>query len=76
MDRLTGAIRIYKSHDTAGVNDRGEPVTIRAAIKLLNKDMAPEIVKLKVRSVSACGSTVDQSPPPLPRSAVRSCSSR
>jgi len=53
MDRLTGATRTYKSHDTAGVNDRGEPVAIRDAIKLLNKDIAPEIVKLKVRSVSA-----------------------
>jgi len=53
MDRLTGATRTYKSHDTAGVNDRGEPVAIRDAIKLLNRDIAPEIVKLKVRSVSA-----------------------
>lgn len=64
MNRLTGATRIYKSHDTAGVNDRGDPVTIRAAIKLLNKDIAPEIVKLKVRSVVVYCAIVHQSPPP------------
>lgn len=50
MDRLTGATRIYKSHDTAGVNDRGEPVDTKVATRLLNKDIAPEIIKLKVRT--------------------------
>lgn len=55
MERLSGPLRTYKSHDTAGINDRGEPVDIKVAIKLLNKDMAPEVIKLKVRYVSAYG---------------------
>jgi len=62
MDRLIGVTRTYKSHDTAGVDDRGDPVTVRAAIKLLNKDIAPEIVRLKVRSVPARGATIHQPP--------------
>ena len=74
MERLTGSVKIYKSHDTAGINDRGEPVTVRAAIKILNKDIAPETVKLKVRSVLAYGAIVRQ--PLLSRLVVRSCSSR
>ena len=55
MDRLSGPTRAYKSHDTAGINDRREPVDIKVAIKLLNKDMAPEVIKLKVRHVFAHG---------------------
>ena len=56
MNRLTGPIRTYKSHDTAGINDRGQPVDIRVAIKILNREIAPEIIKLKVRNVPVpCG---------------------
>ena len=56
MDRLTGSIMTYKSHDTAGINDRGEPVDIRVAIKILNREIAPETIKLKVRNVPVpCG---------------------
>ena len=62
MDKLTGAIRTYKSHDTAGINDRGEPVDIKVAIKLLNKEIAPEIIKLKVRNLLVYGATIHQSP--------------
>lgn len=62
MDKLTGAIRAYKSHDTAGINDRGEPVDIKVAIKLLNKEIAPEIIKLKVRNLLVYGATIHQSP--------------
>ena len=58
MDRLTGPTRTYKSHDTAGVNDRGEPVDIKVAIKILNKEIAPEVIKLKVRNFFA-----DRQPP-------------
>jgi len=64
MNRLTGYTRTYKSHDTAGINDRGEPVDIRVAIKLLNKDIAPEVIKLKVRQAHAYGATIHQSPSP------------
>jgi hypothetical protein len=60
MHRLTGPTRTYKSHDTAGINDRGEPVNIRVAIKLLNKEIAPEIIKLKVRNILVYGATILQ----------------
>jgi len=73
MNRLTGPTRTYKSHDTAGINDRTEPVDIRVAIKLLNRDIAPEIIRLKVRQALVYGATIHQSPS---RSVVRSCSSR
>ena len=62
MDRLTGPTMTYKSHDTAGVNDRNEPVNIRVAIKLLNKEIAPEVVKLKVRTILAYEETIHQPP--------------
>lgn len=52
----------YKSHDTAGVNDRGEPVNIRVAIKLLNREIAPEVIKLKVRNILVYGETIHQLP--------------
>lgn len=61
MERLTGPTRTYKSHDTAGVNDRGEPVDLRVAITLLNREMAPEVIKLKVRNVLACEATIHRS---------------
>lgn len=62
MDRLTGLIRTYQSHDTAGINDRGEPVDIKVAIKLLNKEMAPETIKLKVRKVLAYKAIIQRPP--------------
>lgn len=62
MGGLTGPTRTYKSHDTAGVNDRGEPVDIREARKLLNREMAPEVIKLKVRNVVAYGAITHRSP--------------
>lgn len=52
MERLTGATTTYKSHDTAGLDDRGDPVDIKIAVKLLNREMAPETIKLKVRTIS------------------------
>jgi len=52
----------YKSYDTAGIDDRGEPVNIRVAIKLLNKEMAPEVIKLKVRNILAYGAAIHQPP--------------
>lgn len=55
MGRLSGPTRTYKSHDTAGIDDRMEPVDIKVAIKRLNQDMAPEVIKLKVRYVSVHG---------------------
>jgi hypothetical protein len=55
MNRLTGATLSYKSHDTAGINDRGERVDIKVAIRLLDKEMAPETIKLKVGNVSTHG---------------------
>lgn len=64
MDRLTGPTRTYKSHDTAGLNDRGEAVDLRVAIKLLNREMAPEVIKLKVRNLLASGATTHQSSTP------------
>jgi len=60
MDRLTGATKVYKSHDTPGDDDRGNPITLRDAVKLLNKDMAPEVIKLKVRSDLTYDATVHQ----------------
>ena len=51
MGRLTGPTRTYKSHDTAGINDRGELVNIRTAISILNREIAQEIIKLKVRTI-------------------------
>ena len=62
MERLTGPTRTYKSHDTAGFNDRGEPVDLRVAIRILNRDVAPEVIKLKVSKVTAFGPTPHQSP--------------
>lgn len=62
MDRLTGATRTYKSHDTPGVDDRGEPISPEAAVKLLNKEIVPETLKLKVRIVLEYGATIHQSP--------------
>jgi hypothetical protein len=52
LERLAGATRTYKSHDTAGLDDRRDPVDIKIAVKLLNKEMAPETIKLKVRTIS------------------------
>ena len=65
MERLTGSTRAYKSHDTAGINDRGELVNIRVAVRILNKEIAPETIKLKVRDVLAYEATILQ-PPFLP----------
>lgn len=62
MERLTGPIRTYKSHDTAGINDRGEPVDIKVAITLLNKEIALETIKLKVRNVLVYGAAILQPP--------------
>lgn len=62
MDRLTGPTRTYKSHDTAGVNDRGELIDLRVAIRILNRDIAPEVIKLKVRKVPAFEWTTHQTP--------------
>lgn len=66
MDRLAGPTRIYKSHDTAGINDRSEPIDIKVAIKLLNKEMAPEVIKLKVKILTPVGNR-----PPISRSSGR-----
>lgn len=55
MDQLSGPTLTYKSHDTAGLNDRGEIVDIKTAVKLLNKEIALEVIKLKVRSLLARG---------------------
>lgn len=60
MERLTGPVRIYKSHDTAGIDDRGEDVDIKVAVKLLNKEIAPDVIKLKVRNVPT---STDDHPP-------------
>lgn len=75
MERLTGPTRTYKSFDTAGVDDRGNPVDLRVAIKLLNKEMAPELIKLKVRNrnIPAYGATTNLL---FSRLAARSCLSR
>lgn len=62
MDQLAGPVRTYQSHDTAGVDDRGEPVDIKVAIKVLNKEMAPETIKLKVRKVPIYKAIIQQPP--------------
>ena len=74
MDKLTGQIITYKSIDTAGINDRRERVDIKTAIKLLNKEIAPEVIKLKVRDTLVYRNASMNFLPS--RSVARSCSLR
>lgn len=62
MNQLTGATRTYKSHDTPGVDDRGERVRMKVAIALLNKEIALEILRLKVRDLLVYGAIQSHSP--------------
>lgn len=74
MERLAGPTMTYKSHDAVGINDRMEPVDIRVAIKILNREIAPEVIKLKVRNVLGYEATILQPPsPPFSRSAAKLC---
>ena len=74
MDKLTGQIITYKSIDTAGINDRRERVDIKTAIKLLNREIAPEVIKLKVRDIPVYRNSSTNFLPS--RSVARLCSSR
>ena len=74
MGELTGSTITYKSHDTPGIDDRRKPVKMEVATRLLNKEIVPETLGLKVRNVLAYGATFVNLL--LPRSVVRSCSSR
>ena len=65
MDRLTGATRTYKSHDIPGVDDRGRRIRPEVAVKLLNKEIVPETLRLKVRTIPMYRATANQPPPQI-----------